>query len=55
VPVHAWKRIRHIQFLIDRACYALSFVLACSQTHFVVGAVPSKGSRRHLKIQLLRS
>ena len=55
VPVHAWKRVRHIRFLIDRTCYTLSFILVHSQTRFVVGVAPGKGSCHHLKIRLLQS
>jgi len=55
VPVCAWKRVRRVQFLVGRACYALSFVLVRGRTRFIVGAAPGKGSRRHLKIRLLRS
>jgi len=50
--VCAWKRVRHVQFLTGRVCYVLSFVLACGQTHFIVGMAPGKESRCHLKIRL---
>jgi len=51
--IHAWKCVCHVQFLTGHACYVPSFVLACSQTRFVVGMAPGKESHCHLKIWLL--
>ena len=53
MPVRAWKHVRRIPFLVGHACYAPSFVLARSWTRFIMGAAPGKGSRHHLKTQLL--